>query len=162
MRVVWGAFVVGLVLVGMAVFAIPSFSSHPRFESSVIGDMRTVLSSEVAYSSANGGFYGPLECLAEPARCLKGYSGPTFLERRVVEPERYRYRRTLHPGPERQGENGARGFTSFAYTAVPLKHRSYSVRSFCADDTGVLRQDPSGAAPALKDGRCPEGMARLD
>ena len=162
---VWGAFVVCLVLGGIFVVAMPTFSHDPRFEASVVGDLRTVVMAEAAYASVTGGVYGPLECLATPASCLKGYTGPVFLEsrdHRVLESVRYRYRRTFHAGPERTGDNGTRGPASYAYVAVPLKRRSYSARSFCVDDTGILRHDKTGAPPPIKDGRCPETMPPLD
>ena len=66
-----------------------------------IGDIRTVISAEAAYQSANGGYYGPLECLAAPATCL-----PALLRADLPRARRSRrptvkngYRRTFHPGP---------------------------------------------------------------
>ena len=46
-------------------------------EASAIGDIRTVISAQAAYSSASQGGYGELRCLSEPKTCLTGYRGPS-------------------------------------------------------------------------------------
>jgi prepilin-type N-terminal cleavage/methylation domain-containing protein len=70
----------------IAAVAIPSLlrARVSANEASVIGDIRTVISSEAAYHSANGGHYGILPCLATPSGpgCIPGYAptAPTFLD----------------------------------------------------------------------------------
>src|SRR5205823_811413 len=52
-----------------------------RHESATIGDLRTLVSAESAYSSANGGFYDDPRCLTKPSACIPGYpaTAPTFV-----------------------------------------------------------------------------------
>ena len=151
------------VILGFGGLLIPSFSHGPRFESRVIGEMRDLVSAQSAYSWSNEGLYGALECLPAPAGCLRGHSGPAFLDARMLAPVRHRYRHSFHPGPPGQGTNGARGFSSYAYVAVPLKPgRAYTVRSFCVDDSGAIRYDGEGGVPQVSEGRCPASMTLLN
>lgn len=70
----------------IAAIAIPSLlrARISANEASVIGDIRTVISSEAAYHAASGGHYGILPCLSTPANpgCIPGYAptAPTFLD----------------------------------------------------------------------------------
>ena len=68
----------------IAAIAIPSLlrARVSANESATIGDIRTVISAEAAYQSANSGFYDRLTCLATPAGCIPGYpaTAPTFLD----------------------------------------------------------------------------------
>jgi hypothetical protein len=154
----WRAFVIALVLVGSGSLMLPAFSHVPPYESYVISDMRSLVSGQSVYASANEGLYGRPECLPEPARCLAGYSGPAFLDPQVLAPTRHRYERTFHAGPERQAASGARGFEWYAYVAVPLRRRGPTVRAFCVDDSGAVREDREGRPPMLVNGRCPTSM----
>ena len=72
----------------IAAIAIPSLlrarvSAH---EAATIGDIRTVLSAESAYSAAALGSYGDLTCLATPSGCLGMYAptAPTFLDSNIA------------------------------------------------------------------------------
>src|SRR5215831_13500209 len=73
----------------IAAIAIPSLlrARVSANESATIGDIRTVISSQAAYQSANGGWYaGVLSCLSNPAGatavCIPSYpsTAPTFLD----------------------------------------------------------------------------------
>ncbi len=52
----------------IAAIAIPSLlrARVSANESATLGDIRTLISAEAAYHGANGGFYGPPNCLALP------------------------------------------------------------------------------------------------
>jgi hypothetical protein len=68
----------------LAAIAIPSLlrARVSANESTAIGDMRTVISGEQTYATANGGYYDSLECLSNPYEgCIPGYptAAPTFL-----------------------------------------------------------------------------------
>jgi hypothetical protein len=121
-------------------------------EAATIGDIRTVISAQAAYQSTIGGFYGDLECLAEPARCVVGYSGPPMLDAALVGArEKSGYRRAFHGG----ARVGGRGLVSFAYTATPLQPGQTGVRSFCGDASGLVCYDPSGREIYPEGGACP-------
>src|SRR5512145_2188633 len=69
----------------IAAIAIPSLirARVSANEAAVIGDTRTVISSEAAYQSTNGGLYDVLTCLSSPsAGCIPSYppTAPTFLD----------------------------------------------------------------------------------
>lgn len=49
-------------------------------EAATIASIRTIISAQAAYQSANQGLYeSRLECLSDPMNCIPGYKGPPFL-----------------------------------------------------------------------------------
>lgn len=145
----------------LAAIAIPSMlrARVSANESAAIGDVRTVISAQAAYQSANRGFYGELPCLGAPATCIKGYSGPQFLDAQVASLEvKSGYRRAFHPGPR---ATGARSLRAFAYTAVPVEQGKTGVRSFCGESSGVIRFDPQGGDIKPAGGVCPATLEVL-
>lgn len=163
-----------VVLYVLGYLAVPSFSHSPiaTRERAVIGNMRTMLSSQGAYSSANRGFYGPVECLVEPPRCLPGYTGPTFLDPGFLQPQgpgsrRSGYVYTFHPVPAagadapRTPSGAPATLTRYAWVAVPEVPGRSGVRAFCADDSGLIRQSPDGVMPPVVDARCPQSLPNL-
>jgi hypothetical protein len=145
----------------VAAIAIPSMlrARVSANESAAIGDVRTVISAEAAYQSANRGFYGELPCLGAPATCIKGYAGPQFLAGRLASLEvKSGYRRAFHPGP--RGPR-ARSLRAFAYTAVPVEAGKTGVRSFCGESSGVIRFHPAGGDIDPVNGVCPANLEEL-
>ena len=132
-------------------------------EAAAIGDVRTVISAQMAYASANNGYYDTLECLGAPAGCLPDYSGPVFLDTALVSAgiiPKTGYRRTLHLGPPPDSDGlparSPSSARSFAYVAVPITPGKTGVRAFCGDDTGIVRYWTAGEPDEIEDGRCPE------
>jgi hypothetical protein len=151
-----GVFGIGAI----AAIAVPSLlrARVAANEAAAIGDIRTVISAEVAFeSTANG--YGDLSCLAKPASCLKGYSGPFFIDETLAgATEKNGYKRAFHPG----AAGKARGtYRSFAYTATPIEVGKTGSRSFCGDATGRICFDPKGAPIVPASGACPQSCADL-
>ena len=75
----------------IAAIAIPSLlrARVSANESATIGDIRTVISAQAAYHSANGGWYASnMTCLNVPtgSGCIPSYpaNGPTFLDPNIV------------------------------------------------------------------------------
>jgi hypothetical protein len=126
------------------------------FEAAALGDVRTVLSAEVAYSSANQGAYDSPACLIAPANCLPGYSGPPMLTSQAIQSEKYGYRRSFHAGPKARAKAKASptSLTAFAFTAVPISPGESGVRGFCGDDTGRICVTADGSEPPVVSGRC--------
>jgi type IV pilus assembly protein PilA len=155
-------FVIGIV----AAIAIPSLlrARVSANETTAIADVRTVISAEAAYQASSGGSYGTIECLVRPGECLPRYAGPSLLEARLAsgQPERG-YLRTFHPGPATGEDAGGTrsGFSSYAYTAVPVTHGQTGVRSFCGDATGRLCYTTDGSAPDVSGGNCPPEWSDL-
>ena len=142
-------------------------------EASQIGDIRTVISAQNAYTSANGGLYeGRLACLSNPfTGCIPSYpsTSPTFLDSQLASlVTKGGYAHAFYPGPPPPAEEAGQeagpvktspsSVTCFAYVAVPEKAGETGVRSFCGDCTGVMGFRRDGGVPAgVKAGRCELG-----
>ena len=155
--------VVGIPLAGIvAAIAIPSLlrARVSANEAAAIADVRTFVYGEAAYQQASGGYYGPPECVARPADCLPGYSGPSLLDASIASLEaKNGYQREFHPGsPVDSALDGSpvppRSLTSYAYVAVPVKEGQTGVRSFCGDASGRTCYVVSGPVAAAG-GECP-------
>ncbi len=146
----------------IAAIAIPSLlrARVSANEAAAIGDVRSVISAEAAYASANGGRYDSLECLGTPARCLPGYSGPFFLDAQLASGAvKNGYRRSFHPGlPAEPPIDGTRisptSVESFAYVVVPLERNRTGIRAFCGDASGVVFMTADGSTPGVVNGQC--------
>ena len=146
----------------LAAIAIPSLlrARVSANEAAAIGDVRTVISAQAAYSSANRGRYGELRCLEEPKGCAPGYTGPAFLDASLASlSDKSGYKRAFFPG--KPSKPGARTYAAFAYTATPVEPGKTGVRSFCGDSTGIVCADPKGAAIQPDAGACPSTCAPL-
>lgn len=138
----------------VAAIAIPSLmrARVSANEAAAIGDTRTVISGEMAYQMTAQG-YGDLACLAAPAKCLPGYTGPHFLDETLASAQaKNGYRRSFRPGPAGKKKGT---YSTFAYTATPVTPGETGSRSFCGDSTGRVCFDPKGAEILPKAGVCP-------
>lgn len=110
-----------------------------NYEGRTISVLRQVTSAQEAFRSA-AEVYGPLECLAEPSRCIPGYQGPVMLT--PSDPEQLerslQYRLTFHAGPAVTSATGARGIQAWSYVANPATRRTRGMRSFCIDASGLM------------------------
>jgi hypothetical protein len=130
------------------------------YESAVIGDIRTVISSQAAYQTRNGGYFdGSLACLARPAVCIPGYGGDParFLDAPTASlAEKHGYRRAFHPGapPDRiPPSSSPTSVTTWAYTAVPVDPGYTGVHGWCGDSRGYLCFRRDGTSPPLRPDR---------
>ena len=136
------AIIVMPVVIGiMAAIAIPALlrARVSANEASVIGDVRTVISAEIAYSTANGNFFDTPECLGTPSLCIPGHTGPTFLDQTLATlAPKSGYQRRFMPGPPAgPGAVSPSSLQSFAYVAAPLSRGQTGVRGFCGDSIGI-------------------------
>jgi hypothetical protein len=155
----------------IAAIAIPSLlrARISANEAAAIGDLRSVISAEVAYSSSNGGQYDQLECLAKPQECIPGYppQGPVFLS--AIPPEvRAGYRREFQVGLPADGSEVAfanlspSSVQSFVYLAYPESPGVTGTRGFCVDYTGRICVTMDGSRPAVVDGMCDPACVPLE
>lgn len=130
-------------------------------EASAVGRLRSVVSGQIAFSSANDGFFSSPECLVEDAKCLPPGPGRgmAFLspgDAALGERSGYRYR--FSPGVAAKPAAGRRiaapSFVTFAVTAVPIAPGETGDLGFCADDTGNICASFDGSEPAIAGGRC--------
>jgi type IV pilus assembly protein PilA len=131
----------------IAAIAIPSLlrARVSANEAATVGDIRTVISAQATYHSANGGIYGPLTCLVGPALagCIPSYpsTAPTFLDSQIA---------ALLPksGFNRSFEGNPLpgGLSCYAYHATPSVPNQTGVRGFAGDCSGRVCFTPNGAA----------------
>jgi hypothetical protein len=161
-----------LVVVSVIAFVTLPFrvgSGLPSRESSAISRLRSFVSSEAIYAGANGGLYGTLECLVTPSQCLANYpaGNPVFLTPDYLASDNRGYTFTFHPGNKATAEEikaaGAvpGSLKTWAYAALPVAPGRSGVRSFCIDETGVLRMTTDPTIPSVVGGRCPDSMSPL-
>ena len=150
----------------MAAIAIPSLlrARVSANEAVAIGDLRTVVSAQQTYASANGGFFDSLECLSAPTNCIPDYpaAGPTFLHEGITTASvKSGYTRTFYPGApgqptaEWQSSVSPTSLAAFAYVAAPEQPGVSGTRAFCADASGRVCSTSSGEMPPVFDGVCP-------
>jgi type IV pilus assembly protein PilA len=153
-------------IIVVAAVAIPSLlrSRVSPGESSHIGDIRSVISAQQAYQSANGGYYaGRLECLSDPwaTGCIPSYptNAPTFLDSAIGSGQPkggYVRSFTAAPAPmtvdtTATGRNSA---IAFLYAATPQHMGRSGVRSYAGDASGLICYRQGGdEIPANANGR---------
>jgi len=144
----------------IAAVAIPSLlrARISANEAATVADIRTVLSSQAAYHSANGAWYdGNISCLCNPfTSCIPGYptSAPTFLDSQIASLQpKNGYARSFRPGAALPG--GAfsavispTSTSSYVYDATPISQGQTGVRGFGGDHSGLVCFNTTGARPA--------------
>jgi len=138
----------------IAAIAIPSLlrARVSANEAATVGDIRTVISAEASYHSANSGQYGTLTCLGQPSSsgCISGYSttAPTFLDSNIstVPLTKAGYvRNANYAGPGTTSGS----WNSYCYAASPSTVNRTGTRSFGGDSSGVLQGTAGGAMCCL-------------
>jgi prepilin-type N-terminal cleavage/methylation domain-containing protein len=148
----------------IAAIAIPSLlrARVSANESATIGDIRTVISAQAAFQSANGGWStGSLSCMSNPfgaAACIPNYpaGAPTFLDRGLAPvagaiPAKSGYNRVYTagatPNPINTNVSGTNSVSSYVYQTSPVTSGQTGVRGFGGDASGVLCFSTDGSAP---------------
>jgi type IV pilus assembly protein PilA len=142
----------------IAAIAIPSLlrARVSANEAGTIGDIRTVISAQAAYQSANGGWYdGALTCLYTPTSgCIPNYppGAPTFLDSviaNVLPKSGYARAFTQGSTPQTiaQSISSPTSVASYVYLASPVTNGQTGVRGFGGDSSGILCFTSAGAAP---------------
>ncbi len=143
----------------IAAIAIPSLlrARVSANEAATIGDIRTVISSQAAYQSANGGWYeGTFTCLSGPfAGCIPNYptNSPTFLDSQLASlGGKSGYSRSFQggatPGVINTNISSPGATTSYVYWATPTSGGQTGVRGFAGDSSGILCFSSDGANAA--------------
>ena len=143
----------------IAAIAIPSLlrARVSANESATIGDIRTVISAQAAFQSANGGWYsGTLICMntVTPGTCIPSYpaNAPTFIDTAIAAgTAKSGYARSFGPGatpiPINTNVSGTASVSSYVYIATPVNQGQTGVRGFGGDASGVLCFSTDGTAP---------------
>jgi type IV pilus assembly protein PilA len=133
----------------IAAIAIPSLlrARVSANESATIGDIRTVISAQAAYQSANGGWYAQtMSCLSVPtgAGCIPSYpaTGPTFVDPNIAnQGPKSGYNRSfiaIALTGVNTAVSGTASSATYAYVAWPVQQGQSGVRSFGGDASGVI------------------------
>jgi uncharacterized membrane protein YhaH (DUF805 family)/type II secretory pathway pseudopilin PulG len=133
----------------IAAIAIPSLlrAKLAANESAAIGDIRAVISAQMAYQTINDGFYASrLECLATPGECIPNSTFPPMLSAGGVASPRSGYVRELVPGSVARGS----ATSTFAFLAYPSNPGQSGVRSFCGDSTGRICYETMGGKDLIE------------
>ena len=136
----------------IAAIAIPSLlrARVSANESAAIGDIRSIVSAESAYQSANLGAYGDLTCLATPSNCIGMYAvaAPTFIDSNIANTMMSKggYNRAFVPSAAPTvGNSNTGAIDVFCYAASPAVLNQTGVRGFGGDSSGRICFDPAGA-----------------
>jgi type IV pilus assembly protein PilA len=143
----------------IAAIAIPSLlrARVSANEAATIGDIRTVISAQAAYQSANGGWYdGNFTCLNGPfSGCIPSYptNSPTFLDSQLASMQsKSGYDRSFSGGqlPTSINSNisSPTATTSYVYWATPTSGGQTGVRGFAGDSSGILCFSTDGSNAA--------------
>ena len=151
----------------IAAIAIPSLlrARVSANESATLGDIRTLISAQAAYQSANSGFYdSALSCLTSPATgCIPSYPtiAPTFLDSQLAsQNSKSGYNRSFSFGGLTTTVPTASSTSTsvYAYDATPVVVGQTGVRGFAADSSGRIcfTTDgvPVGAAAGILPATC--------
>ncbi len=146
----------------IAAIAIPSLlrARVSANESATIGDIRTVISAQATYQSANSGWYdGNLSCLAQPmAGCIPSYptNAPTFLDSQIgFLLAKSGYARSFDAGATPPmslfdtNVSSPTSVSSYVYRASPIVTGQTGVRGFGGDASGILCASLTGVAPPI-------------
>jgi hypothetical protein len=136
----------GIALAGLLVCAASALVPPPfvqvtggRVEWDAVGEIRTVISVEIAYQSV-AGHYGTITCLATPAGCIANYpaNAPTFLDASLAQPSvtKEGYRRQWFEKPSRSASTPG-AIDEFCYAATPVPDGP-GIRSFGGDSSGRI------------------------
>jgi type IV pilus assembly protein PilA len=148
----------------IAAIAIPSLlrARVSANESATIGDIRTVISAQAAYQSANGGFYSnTTACLNVPTGggCVPNYpaNGPTFVDSQIASlSAKSGYARSWQTAGAVANPNtnvtGTASTAAYAYFGTPVSAGQTGVRGFGGDHSGVLCFTANATTPAATSG----------
>ena len=141
----------------IAAIAIPSLlrARVSANESATIGDIRTVISAQAAYQSANAGYYdSSFPCFFIPSSCIPSYpsNAPTFLDSQVSNLlPKSGYSRSAGsfgaPPAPRPPAASPTSVAAFGYHATPINIGQTGVRGFGGDSSGVICYSTNGVNP---------------
>ncbi len=141
--------VVGIIGI-IAAIALPNLlrSRLQSNEAAVIGNLRTVISGQSAFASAEGGYSGDFVELRDNP-IAAGY--PAYIDVNLPGAagvlQGYKYE-LVGLGNTFEGSSVATVYTNFESVAVPTHINKTGVRGFRVDASGVIRYTTDGSAPA--------------
>jgi type IV pilus assembly protein PilA len=144
--------VVAIILI-IAAIAIPNLlrSRIAANESSAVGSVRTITTSQVTYSSTYGTGYTTIAQLGGPAGCTAAAATACLLDPVLTLGTKSGY--TMDSQPNTGAGTTVSPFNGFETNATPFS-TSTGTRAFCADQSGVTRYNTTGTAVGTGAGLC--------
>jgi prepilin-type N-terminal cleavage/methylation domain-containing protein len=146
--------VVAIILI-IAAIAIPNLlrARMAANESSAVGSTRTIVTTEVQYSTTYGtGFSPTLAALGGPASCVAAAANACLIDPVLTLGTKSGY--TFKALPNGGAGTTVSPFTGFEVSSNPLTVGTTGQRSFCSDQTGVIHFDVTGAVMGTAAGAC--------
>jgi type IV pilus assembly protein PilA len=139
--------VVAIILI-IAAIAIPNLlrARMSANEASAVGSLRTINTAEVTFSSTYGIGFGPLASLGSPAAgaCTAAATSACLIDSVLTAGKKSGYTIAV-PTPAANGTPAAPQ-PVYETNALPTAPGQSGQRSFCSDQSGVIRADPNGSA----------------
>jgi prepilin-type N-terminal cleavage/methylation domain-containing protein len=145
--------VVAIILI-IAAIAIPNLmrSRMAANESSAVGSLRTITTAEVTFSTTYGIGFAPLANLGGASPCTASSATACLIDNQLAQGVKSGYN-IATPLPAALGTATAPQ-VSFVANAVPTALGQSGQRSFCTDESGVIRFDPAGTTAAATVAAC--------
>ena len=146
--------VVAIILI-IAAIAIPNLlrAKISANESSAVGSIRTINTSEVSYATTYGTGYAPaLANLGGVTPCTASAATACLIDPFLSAGTKSGY--SFQGVPNTGAGTALSPFTGVEVTANPLNVGTTGQRSFCSDQSGVIRFDPAGAVMGTGAGAC--------
>jgi type IV pilus assembly protein PilA len=139
--------VVAIILI-IAAIAIPNLmrSRMAANESSAVGSLRTINTAQVTYSTTYGTGYTTLAQLGGADPCTAAPATACLIDSVLSAGTKSGY--TITSVPIAGGGTPANPFVTFESGAQPVAPGQSGQSSFCSDQSGVIRRNPAGGAPA--------------
>src|SRR6202044_1545046 len=147
--------VVAIILI-IAAIAIPNLlrARIAANESSAVGSVRSIVTAEVSYSSTWGvGFAATIANLGGALPCTAAVATACILDPIITVTKLKSGYKLSATGAGGAG-TAASPYTSFEAAAVPVTVGTTGQRTFCSDESGVVRFDPAGGADPGTDVLC--------
>ena len=146
--------VVAIILI-IAAIAIPNLlrARMAANQSSAVGSIRTLTTSNITYSSTWGNGFAPTLATLGGAPGGAATCGAALLVDQILAAtgQKSGYNLTYNVGTLNATAPptcGAPGGNTFAFTAIPINLGTTGQTAYCAAEDGVVRNDPSGTAMA--------------
>lgn len=152
------------VLCGLCVWQVVASAPAGRpgaMSGAAVGDVRSMISAEMAYASANNGAFGSLTCLKNPESCGWPKGLPSFIDADLAALKpKYGYARSFLAGPAGHGTVDP-GLATFVYIATPVTVSEEATRGFAGDHTGRVCFTTDGTAPPIVNGALAPGCTEF-
>ena len=138
--------VVAIILI-IAAIAVPNLmrSRMAANESSAVGSLRTINTAQVTYSTTYGTGYALLANLGGADPCAAAAATACLVDSVLTAGTKSGYKITSVAAGG--AGTAASPFTTFESGASPVAPGQSGQRSFCSDQSGVIRANPGGGVP---------------